>query len=164
MTFTFKEQLAIGEAGEEVIERFLSGWYDITPASMDGQRAGYDRVLKNKKTGVVVTCEIKTDHRAGDTGNAFVELNTGRPGELRGGWANKSAADFLAYYVPSLARCYWVRMERVRNLVWLWQLRYPGKECRNADGFNAWGLPVPLSEFAKIAEDVIELGGDSGNQ
>lgn len=156
-TFDFQTQKAIGEAGEAALDAHFSRWFDITPATGLQQRLGIDRMFKAKSDGSVLTVEYKTDHRAHQTGMAFVELST-FPDQPRSGWAYTCAADWIVYYVPGTdsEQAYIIRPAMLRAALPDWLKHYRQVSVRNA-GYQTVGLLVPLRELERIALQVVSV-------
>jgi hypothetical protein len=152
-------QLAMGVQGEEALDQFFGRWYDITPVDMTAQRAGIDRVFVERESKQSFTVEYKTDATAGRTGNAFVETISidPNPGQhrlaRRLGWAVRSQATALIYYIPDPETIYLISMRRLRRQLPRWREEYPVRRIPNR-GYHTVGLLVPLDEFECIARKV----------
>lgn len=153
--YRFEEQLREGQSGEEVLDAFFSGRYDVFPVGEDLQRRGIDRFFEDRATGEVFSVEYKTDFLAHKTGNAFVETvsvdSSGKPG-----WARSSQASFLVYYIPGLSRAYLFRMDALREKLPDWVFRFPVRSAEN-QGYRTHGVLVPLEEIGRCAVAVFEL-------
>jgi hypothetical protein len=151
-TYSFQRQLAQGEEGEKFLDEFFSPDFHIQRATREEQRQGIDRRFSHKRTGRKWAVEYKTDARAGQTGNAFVETESVSAGH-KAGWALSSRADFLVYFVPEPATIYLLPMAAVRRKLQDWAARYPSRQVANV-GYVTTGLLVPLHEFERIAAEV----------
>ena len=152
----FKTSLERGKAGESFLDQHFSTWFDIQPVSLDTEKQqGIDRRFTPKDGSQPFTVEYKTDYRAFETGNAFIEtLSIDTNGAS--GWAAKSQADMLAYYLPNGGLIYWLEMASVRRMLPEWSKRYPIRSAQNAT-YKTYGLLVPLAEFEQYALQVINL-------
>jgi hypothetical protein len=154
-TYQFQAQLDKGEQAEAQLDRYFAEWLHIRPATRDEQRQGIDRIYTDRCTGNTLKVEYKTDWTAGRTGNAFVETisvdTTNKPG-----WAYTSKADVLVYYVPGDELIYWIRFADLRRHLVRWAQKYEARKIPNR-GYHTHGLLVPLSEFERIAKQVICL-------
>lgn len=140
---------------EEELDSIFARWYEIEPVSQADQSAGIDRVFTSPD-GREFTIEYKSDSRAAETGNAFIEtLSVSTTGRL--GWAYTSRAQVLVYYVPELSIAYLVNMVDVKRSLTGWR-----GACREAsaqnEGYEARGLLVPLLELARVAFEVLDVG------
>jgi hypothetical protein len=154
-THTFAAQLAEGQEGEAIIDRWLAARYsDIEPAVMKDQRRGIDRWATDTD-GQRVGIEIKSDGQGHRTGNVFVETisvdRTGKPG-----WAFTSQADVLIYWLRKNGTGWLLDPATVRAKVWHWTRAYPVKTASNRD-YHSYGVLVPTTEFDAIATDTLTL-------
>ncbi len=151
----FRTQLANGQKGEAFLDSFFSRDYTIRPASYSEQRKGIDRYFTHKLTGGRLAVEYKTDHKAFQTGNAFIEtVSVDTAGKA--GWAHTSQADLLMYYLPEGDLIYIMAMVKLREVLPRWVTYYPKRPAANKE-YNTWGLCVPLAEFERHAREVINL-------
>jgi hypothetical protein len=154
-TYSFVTQKAIGETGEQALDERFASDYHIRPATLTEQVQGIDRVYTNRHTGDVTRVEYKTDHKAAETGNAFIEtVSVDAAGKQ--GWAYTSQADYIFYYVPPLGRVYVVRLAVIRRELPRWEGLYSHAQARN-DGYLTHGILVPLDEFSACAEAVMKI-------
>ena len=114
-THDFRTQLADGAKGEVFLDGLFGEQYDINTATQAEQRQGIDRWFTNRQTGERKAVEYKTDHRAFDTGNAFVETISVDTNGKRG-WDYTSRADILIYYLPEGGLVYILPMAKLREL------------------------------------------------
>lgn len=149
-TYQFDRQLAQGEAGEVQLDRHFCRWYRIFQVSRAYQRRGIDRVFVHRETGKSYTVEYKTDRRAGQTGNAFIEtISIDTPPQVAG-WVYTCQADYLVYFCPAPDTIYVLLPAVLRSVVGEWAAKYPARAIRN-DGYNTHGVLVPLYELEKVA-------------
>lgn len=151
--YDFQTQLRKGEAAERELDARFAEWFEIAPASADEQRQGIDRWFTGKRTGMRRAVEIKTDFRAAQTGNSFIE--TVSVGGQRAGWAYTSQADWLLYYVPR-DRVVMLRLTGVRIELAQWVNRWPEVTVQN-DGYVTRGVVLPLRELERAAFNVVRL-------
>jgi thiamine biosynthesis lipoprotein ApbE len=60
-TYVFNEQMAVGDAGERVLDAFfIAKGYDVNEVGKDDQKRGIDRIMINPK-GELLLIEYKTD-------------------------------------------------------------------------------------------------------
>lgn len=152
-TYQFGKQLSVGERGEKCLDTLFAKWFTIKAATHQEQRRGIDRIFTRRNDGHVYTIEYKTDHTAGKTGNAFVETisvdTAGKPG-----WASRSEAQLLIYYVPGDELIYVIDFSHLRAHLPIWEKRYPRRSIPN-QGYHTHGILVPLKEFEKIAIQIL---------
>ena len=152
--YNFDTKLKQGERFEAELDTFFSSDYDIQPATRDQQRAGIDRVFTRRDSGNVCRVEYKSDLTASRTGNAFVET-VSVDAKNKPGWAYTSQADYLMYYLPKDRLIYIIAFDALRKRLPAWG-RYPSRPIPN-EGYNTVGLLVPLTEFERIALEVVSL-------
>ncbi len=152
--YQFKEQLSKGEASEHKLDTIFATDYDITPVGMDLQRKGIDRIFNRKDNGAIYKVEYKTDWTAQRTHNVFIETISVDKNR-KPGWAHSSQADVLIYYIPGDELIYIICFSSLRAKLHIWK-NFPEKKIPN-NGYNTIGLLVPLSEFEKIAQQVISI-------
>ncbi len=153
MVYKFAEQKARGDTGEQFLDRWFAAEYEIRPTTQQGQRRGIDRIFVHRQTGRRLTVEYKTDYKAAQTGNAFVEtISVDTAGKA--GWAYSSAADYLIYYIPGDGLLYVLALESLRRELPRWMHDYPLRAAQN-EGYATHGVLVPLREFEAHAEVVI---------
>ena len=155
MTYTFDAQKARGDFGELFLDQWFATDYDVKPATHHEQRRGVDRTFIHRRTGQRFRVEYKTDYKAAETGNAFVEtVSVDTAGKT--GWAYSSEADYLIYYIPSDGLIYVLALEALRHELPRWVREYPLRAAQNK-GYATHGLLVPLDEFERRAEVVISV-------
>lgn len=136
-----------GMRGEAFLDEYFSRTYEIREATRDEQRRGIDRffIRREAQDSKVLAIEYKTDKVASSTGNVFIEIvSVDRHG--KSGWAYKSEADYLMYYLPEEDLIYMYEMETIRELLPKWQASYPIKPAKNRD-YNTLGIVVEQAEF-----------------
>ncbi|MBK8035333.1 MAG: hypothetical protein IPK17_38675 [Chloroflexi bacterium] len=152
-TYRFQTQLQQGEQGEATLDAYFAQRYKITAATMAEQRRGIDRWFFNPTTGNRFSLDYKTDTRATQTGNVFVETkHSDRPG-----WAYTSEADWLFYYLPDAWMVYVVGLPFLRaKRLSGWAAQYPTRSAVN-NSYTTYGLIVPLADFARCASMTFDL-------
>ncbi len=151
--YNFKSQLRLGQDGEEILDNFFYQWYsEIRFASASEENRGIDRIFFNGQDRKTV--QYKTDFRAKETGNAYVETIS-RSDKVVGGWAYTSEAQWLIYFVyPSEIYC--ISMDRLRK-----DLPRLERICRTVtvpnQGYFGAGLIVPLEFLRGISKAILEV-------
>lgn len=153
--YDFGKQLNIGAAGEAALDAFFVRWYVVIKATAEDQRRGIDRTFINRMSQKTFTVEYKTDSRAHQTGNAFIETET-YPDRAQSGWAYTSQADWLFYFVPQTRTVYIVHLATMRTWLPKWEKSYPTRKIPNAN-YQTHGLLVPLDELRKCASEIVAL-------
>lgn len=152
----FQQQLARGEAGERTLDAYFGQRYQIRKATMAEQRRGIDRFFINPANGQQWSLDYKTDTRAAQTGNVFIETKT-YPDREQSGWAYTSEAGWLFYYLPDAFVVYAVSFSYLRTKVLpLWLARYPVRSAKNKT-YTTYGLIVPVADFARCASKTFDL-------
>jgi hypothetical protein len=155
MTYTFDAQKARGDSGELFLDRRFATDYEVKPATRHEQRRGVDRTFIHRRTGQRFRVEYKTDYKAVETGNAFVEtVSVDTAGKA--GWAYSSEADYLIYFIPGDGLIYIIALEVLRRELPRWVREYPLRTAQN-EGYATHGLLVPLDEFERSSEVVISV-------
>ena len=146
----FMDSLAVGEEHEKLLDEFFSRYFDITPATNEEQRLGIDRFFVMKGTGERYSVEYKTDIRAHDTGNAFIEtVSVMRGGEVEKlGWVYTSTAQRLLYYIPGMEAVFIFDTMTLRDLVKKW--KYIKAQADNGS-YVGEGMLVPMDTIIKHA-------------
>lgn len=154
MVYDFNHQLGEGEQGEAFLDAFLqSRGHSIRSATRDEQRQGIDRVITTPH-GEVWKVEYKTDFKAVQTGNAFIETVSVDSAD-KFGWALTAQADYLIYYLPGQT----IYVLPFKNLHWAlpgWIRDYPQRKARN-NGYDTHGVLVPLPVLAALAVQQFEV-------
>lgn len=152
--YKMKTQLRKGEKSERHLDSVFSKWYKIKPASRAEQRLGIDRHFKNGDNHHTV--EYKTDWRAAQTGNAFVETISVDT-QNKPGWAYSSQSDILVYYVPGDDLIYIFEFPEFRKHLPRWIETFRKAPPIPNDGYNTIGILVPLAEFEEHAKIVLSI-------
>jgi hypothetical protein len=152
---SFESRKRDGIRGEEAIYRHFSPDWIVTCVSRDLQKFGIDFRFVHKTKSIAYWIEVKTDYRAGKTGNAFIETVSCDARGTRG-WALTSRADYLFYFLPDDLLIYALQPPRLPALVREWTRRYRSVSVPNFD-YNTRGILVPLHELETHAKQVITL-------
>jgi len=149
MPYDFSEQLRIGKAEEEKLDR-LWGNARILDVSDDPawQKQGIDRVLE-LSDGRRVPVEYKADFIAHRTGNLIFELvsvdTTGTPG-----WGLTSRADYLVYLIAKTDEVYFIRLPDLRQ--WVLSRKSEFREvAADNGGYRTISLLVPLHRLEQLS-------------
>ena len=158
-THNFAAKLRQGEEIERLLDDFLDATYVIRKATTEEQRQGIDRWLTPidpDGTGETISIDYKADWLAVRTGHVFIEtISVDRAG--KSGWALSSQAQFIFYYLPQRRKLYMLSMAEIQAALPHWALIYQTRLAHN-EGYESAGVLVPLSEIARIAEEIIEVG------
>lgn len=158
--FDFKEQLALGEKYEDILDSHFSRWYDIEPAEREIQRLGVDRIFVANATSRRTSVEYKTDIRAEFTGNFFIEVVSVAPksnfGQKKMGWAITSVAQMLVYYLPQTKMILSCSMQDLKDKVPSWSKQYPTGRAQNETYYGV-GIKVPVSEIVELSNYRVKL-------
>lgn len=149
--YRFDEQFALGQVAEEFIKHELETRFKVavSEAPRSLQSLGIDFILQqnNKR----YSAELKTDFRAHQTGNAFVEtisVQDPETDEVKAyGWYYTSVAQVLLYYVPGINILFLVDMYKFKTLS---LDNYITKVIRNKT-YVGRGKVIPLAELAQYA-------------
>jgi hypothetical protein len=152
-TFDFKEQLYRGEAFETVLDSVFAAQFTVQRVDMQKQKQGIDRVFVDSE-GSSWAVEYKSDERAADTTHFFIETTSveGRSD----GWAHKTQADFIVFYVPSFGRVYVVQTALLKEALRRFEKEYPKALAHNTE-YRSQGLLVPCTEIETLADVVYVL-------
>lgn len=145
----FECKLAEGKFGERLLDIYFKRWFKIQDVPMSDQQRGIDRVFLNEESQAVYTVEYKTDAKAYETGNVFIETES-ISATMKAGWGYTSQAQLLFYFLPQTMTVYIVSMVAVRQHIPGWLDRYPTAPAPNI-GYNTTGILVPLPEFVGIS-------------
>jgi hypothetical protein len=151
MKYDFKEQLDLGEKFEKELDQYFGPRYSISNVTMEQQRLGIDRIFKYEKE---IGVEYKSDLQAHKTNNIFIETISSDK-DFSEGWAVKSKADLLVYYLPIKKVAYLVEMSKLREKLPMF-CSYKKASGKN-NTYSSHGRLVPLDEFEKIAFKKINL-------
>ncbi len=119
--YDFKTQLAKGKIGEHVVFKALTdlGWDVITVDDLFMQSWGIDAIIKSDQQCFSV--EVKTDEKAGHTGNIFLESKVISDGEQKLGNLFKTTAQLMMYYIPPKKLVIGLNTLSLRNMIKDWQ-------------------------------------------
>ena len=164
--YKFREQLAKGEAAEDELDSLfrLRGW-KIAPTEMADQRRGIDRWFSVSMKPGVTSVEYKSDFRAHDTGNVYLEtVSVGKYEDdefvvKKKGWLWTTEADYLMYYIPGDRRLLLFLPKDLRNFVVENEKGLRSVSVKN-QGYQGRGLLVPVARLAKIARKDWQIGVD----
>lgn len=124
---------------------------------MDLQLLGIDRVFTRE--GRSMTVEYKTDRKAKETGNVYVEVDAQvrADGRVVPGWGRQGFADYIVVYAPgAFLAC--IDTGALHRCVPVWAQRYRVARCRNST-YHSRGLLVPAAEVRRVAIMSIGLAG-----
>ena len=158
--YDFKEQLQVGDQGEQLIKTFYESRraegksvYIVRPAAKWEQQQGADFFVVNNELGTKYF-EVKTDTQAKDTGNVALEVQiVDNDGFKSIGCAMKTFPDFLFYWIyPTQEILYW-NPQKLNP--WLIDWIADGHKIVETENKNFFSrsLLVPISEL-KATGDV----------
>jgi hypothetical protein len=146
----FNSSKAAGDEGELFLDRFFErrGYKVEHVTDQEQKRDKVDRRIINNKNGKVALSEYKTDDRAKQTGNIFVETFSnaeyGTPG-----WISASKAEWLVTLIPD--ECVLIaRLAVIRTCYATKWVGYQHKSIPNSVGGNIYhtiGVPVPMGKY-----------------
>jgi len=160
-SYDFNTKLTQGEKYEELIQNYLSPWFEIQAVSMEYQKNGVDRLFIYKQPIKVnigddeitarkrYSVEIKTDFTAAKTGNAFIETISVDK-DSKEGWAFTSISQLLFYFIPPKKLLYAIEMPKLKRKLTDWLEAYPTRAIPNK-GYSTHGVLVPLNELEDIS-------------
>ena len=158
--FDFKEQLAIGKKGEQLVRSYYESQgadgkskFIVRDAREEEQKKGADFFIINNELGSRYI-EVKTDTRAEDTGNVALEVQVVYEGTKTIGCALKTFPDFLFYWIyPTNQLLYWNPEELVPYIIdWLIDDKYRIVDAENKNFFSR-SLIVPIEDL--LATNVV---------
>lgn len=156
-----RSKLAAGWQGEEVIERWLSQFYHLTPANKTQQKQGIDFIGIHKITKEQTTFEVKADSRASETNNAVIELGHWVGDRLhRQGWLYTCQADQFLYLLPQRSLVYMMKLSTVRTRLDNLLPHYPTVDVPNEyHGLHqvTRSLLIPLWQLARLSEGCVTI-------
>ena len=148
-TYNFQHQLKIGEEGENYLDAELIRHFKIERANDCQQKdMGIDRILISKN-GNRFAAEYKTDLKAFSTGNYFIETHSS-VGYNTAGWAYKSLAQLIAFYIPQLGRAWLCNMVDIKKRLHVWEIDCNTGKAQN-EGYTTQGLLVPREKIESLA-------------
>ena len=146
----FNQSKAAGDEGEQFLDRlFEQRGNKVEPVTKQEQRDDkIDRKITNPNNGKTVIVEYKTDMKAKQTGNVFVEtfsnIENGTPG-----WIGASKAEWLVTLIPD--ECVLItRLSKIRECYATKWVGYNHKSVPNRVGNNIYhtiGFPVPIEKY-----------------
>jgi len=158
--YDFKEQLQVGDQGEQLIKTFYESRraegksvYIVRPAAKWEQQQGADFFVVNHELGTKYF-EVKTDTQSRDTGNVALEIQIVYGDTKYGiGCAMKTFPDYLFYWIyPTSEVLYW-NPQKINPFIIDWLQDNPRiVETQNKNFFSR-SLLVPISEL-KATGDV----------
>lgn len=140
--------------------------YSLEEAPAELQYYGVDRICCSDVGGLPCyrSLEYKTDYRAAETGNLFIETQIReRNGDLTPGWLRKTVAQVLVFYLPQTRRIIFIEAIELRDWIFCF-----GKDLRqtkwieNKGGYAGKGLLLPLRTAQENLCSFIEKGIDDG--
>lgn len=156
---TFGEKSALGRKGEDFIIQYLSPTWIASRPSLEEDIGGIDLIGVSRyfRGDLTKTWQVKTDDRAHETGNVFVET-IGNDVEDRPGWIHTctkpGAAGEILYLIWDTKEVFHVNPHRLQELALRrWVHEYPERRVPNKtlnQRYNTVGVLVPLSVFAEI--------------
>lgn len=147
----FKNDLLRGDKGEAILDKYYQKYFIIKPVTAQEQRLGIDRIYTHKLLRYCYSVEYKTDFRAHQTGNVFIETWSDK-GKKRG-WATSSLSQMLVYYVPGINTAYQTTMLTIKSKIAEWLQSYNEISVQNNTNGNTWasaGLAIPIPLFEKL--------------
>lgn len=155
---TFVNSLKVGALGEQILDSHFTSKFNIEEVDMAAQRRGIDRIFTHKESGAVCTVEYKTDTRAADTGNVFLEIWSNKEKEKRG-WAYTSQARWLYFYMPGLEKVCIMEMTKLKMAIreWTDSKDYRRVKVRNPS-YTTEGILMPVVEFEELCYETITIG------
>jgi hypothetical protein len=158
----FSTKLDEGQLYEEMLDRLFTDEWIICRANREEQGKGIDRWFTHPESGERCSVQYKTDSRAWETGNAFIETASVLEQGIQG-WAFSCQAELIEYYVPQRLRIYelvtcglfpWV--ER-----WIERMKHGEQRFRIANAQNTryttQGLLVPFNEFEQAVRRIYQI-------
>lgn len=147
--YSFSAQVRIGDKEAERLDAYFSEWFGIIPATKEMQTNQIDRIFE--RAGIRYSVEYKSDIKAAQTGNVFIEtLSVDTSGAA--GWAPKSLAQILVTYIPDSREVIVTEMMRIKDALPAWAL-FRGATSDNGN-YKTHGILVPISELRKIARRI----------
>lgn len=139
-SYDFDTQLAIGKQGEDLVAQVLGSVLGVRlkEANRAGPLAGFDFTLPTIKI------EVKTDRKAADTGNLFLEY--AKEDGSAGGLAI-STAHVYAVWIPGISKLYLLNMADIQAfLAEKWnKYRTFYVSSTNGHGWKVRGIAPPIT-------------------
>ncbi len=151
--YDFQEQLTKGQIYEGKVKDYLERemHMSVETTDMDLQRLGIDFITRSQYATMSV--EVKSDTRAHQTGNAFIEtVSVEKDGVVeKRGWVYTTCAQILIYYVVNTGELYFIDMSVFKRVAAGWATgKYPERSIPNKT-YIGRGLLVPLSDIRNYA-------------
>jgi len=156
--FDFNTQLKQGFEGEaEIIAHLTAQGWHCTKSTRDQERQGIDLITARGNESR--TIEIKSDRRASQTGNAFIETVSVLKGAeiIKKGWTYTCKADFLFYYLPLDLIAYVYQPSILQTYTDFWIKKNYRKVSVPNKGYITQGILVPLWELENTAFEIINI-------
>jgi hypothetical protein len=148
----FNQSKIAGDEGEQFLDRFFEQRGNkVESVTMEEQkRDKVDRRITNIKSGYVALTEYKTDEKAKQTGNIFVEtFSNAEYGTA--GWIGSSVAEWLVTLIPD--ECILItRLAKVRECyATKWYSRNHKSVPNEVNGniYHTIGAIVPIEKYIK---------------
>lgn len=156
MVHNFKDSKKVGDMGEQLLDNYFSDKFIIEDVNMDQQRLGWDRVFTHKDSGTRASVEYKTDTRATDTGNIFMEVWSNKEAGKKG-WAYTSTAQWLYYFMTGSMSVFIVDVPHLKLYLKVWEKQLKIKQARNKT-YTSEGMLVPIEIFKTVAYEEVYIG------
>lgn len=155
--YEFFEQREKGKTAEKQLDAFFSKWYQIKTITVDDElKDHYDRIFT--RGDIETTVEYKTDFKAHETRNAFIELTSCKEKNTMG-WIHTSKADRLIYFVPETKEVYIVKLMYLRMATPYYSKKFGIRTCTNKrkDGiiYHSEGFLMPLQILGTLGKVVL---------
>lgn len=165
--YDFEDQLELGQIGETEIDEFLAAkGNDLHVAPAELQQYGIDRICVSEVLGYpyFTSMEYKTDHRAADTGNLFIEtIIRERDSSISPGWLRKTVSQKLVFYLPNTR--WLILMSTAELREWIFtngtQLQQSAW-VENKGGYAGRGLLFPMTTGRRVLKSWLEFRMDNG--
>lgn len=150
----FTSSLERGHQGEAWLDRHFGQTWQIETASRYEERRGIDRWFSDPWTDRL-SVQYKTDEKAAETGNAFIEVVSGGPKFHQNGWLWTTKAKVLVYWLPSTEHPrFWVLDPvKLRKLAADWHRQYPIRSAPNR-GYWTYGICPSIAELDAARSEV----------
>lgn len=159
--YGFDDQFDLGCFGEDRLSEFRHEHYTLTKSTLEMEKHGIDFIFANRLTGKSWTIELKTDFKAFESENAFVEtISVDNATQHRAGWVYTSEAQILLYFIPQSGSLYILDLARLREKMPEFARRFQTVSTstrRHSTYYRTHGILVPLTELAKLAHSILEL-------
>lgn len=137
-------------------------YFVIRKVDRKTQRQGIDRIFNARSQPELAwTVEYKADLIAERTKRAFIETVSVDRRECQG-WAYTSKSDTLIYYLPQKEWAFIIPFDVLRERLPVWEKSCQTGAAQN-DGYQTYGLLVPLAELVKCADKIASCRGGDRN-